>query len=109
MSLLSDLLSKSPEAQARPDARRQPVGAKNSVNDGGRGRVMDLPTSRSKAMQTSAHSSAATATPEWRQARDAYINHLMACRSCYAPTGRYCRRGTELRAAYEATPMETQQ
>lgn len=109
MSLLSDLLSKTPDAQARPDTQRHPVGVKTSVNDGGRGRVMELPTSRSKAMQTSAHSSAATATPEWRQARDAYINHLMACRSCYAPTDRYCQRGAELRATYQVTPMENLQ
>ena len=106
MSLLSGLLSKTPNAQARPDTQRQPVGVKTSVNDGGRGRVMELPTPHSKAMQASAHSSAATATPEWRQARDSYINHLMACSTCYAPGDRHCLAGAQLRAIYDLTPME---
>jgi len=57
---------------------------------------------------TGPHASAATATPEWRLVRDAYLNHIMACRSCYAPTSRYCRAGAELRAEYDRTPMETQ-
>lgn len=48
----------------------------------------------------------ATATPEWRHARDLYINHLMRCRACYAPRNRYCPDGAELRARYDSTPME---
>lgn len=55
---------------------------------------------------TGVHASAATATPEWRQARDQYLNHIMVCRSCYAPTGRHCWAGVDLRAAYDSTPME---
>lgn len=47
---------------------------------------------------------AATATPEWRAARDQYLSHVMTCRACYAPTGRYCQTGAELRAIYDATP-----
>ncbi|MCD9117648.1 hypothetical protein [Pseudomonas bijieensis] len=58
---------------------------------------------------TSPHASAATATPEWRLARDAYLNHIMACRSCYAPTARYCGAGAELRAEYDRAPMEAHQ
>lgn len=58
---------------------------------------------------TNPHASAATATPEWRQARDQYLNHIMACRSCYAPTGRHCTAGAHLRASYDATPMEAHQ
>lgn len=53
-----------------------------------------------------AHRTAATATPEWRHSRDQHMNHLMACRACYAPTGRYCQTGDELRATYVSTPME---
>lgn len=49
---------------------------------------------------------AATATPEWRQRRDRYINHLMACRACYAPAGRYCANGVTLRDQYDNAPME---
>ena len=52
------------------------------------------------------HASAATATPPWRNARDHYLNHIMVCRSCYAPTGRHCAAGADLRAAYDTTPME---
>ncbi|GAB3473935.1 hypothetical protein [Azotobacter salinestris] len=47
---------------------------------------------------------AATASPEWLEVRDQYIGHLMACRACYAPTGRHCAVGAELRAIYDSTP-----
>lgn len=46
--------------------------------------------------------SAAKASPEWVVARDQYINHLMVCRACYAPTSRYCAAGTALRQQYNA-------
>ena len=49
---------------------------------------------------------AATASPEWRQARDQYINHLMSCRDCYAPTSRYCTIGVSLRNHYNSTAIE---
>lgn len=52
------------------------------------------------------HASAATATPQWRNARDHYLNHIMVCRSCYTPTGRHCAAGADWRAAYDTTPME---
>ena len=55
------------------------------------------------------HASAATTTPQWRNARDHYLNHIMVCRSCYAPTGRYCTAGADLRTSYDATPMEVHQ
>lgn len=51
------------------------------------------------------HYSATTASPAWRHARDLYINHLMTCRSCHAPTDRYCTAGAELRNRYNATPL----
>ncbi len=43
---------------------------------------------------------AATASPEWIAARDQYIGHLMTCRDCYAPGGRYCATGADLRQQY---------
>ncbi|VVQ14179.1 hypothetical protein PS934_04060 [Pseudomonas fluorescens] len=52
------------------------------------------------------HHSTATASPELRQARDQYLNHLMPCRLCHAPTDRYCVIGAELRATYDRTPLE---
>ena len=48
----------------------------------------------------------ATASPEWRAVRDQYYCHLFSCRACYAPTGRYCATGAELRQRYDQTPME---
>lgn len=50
---------------------------------------------------------AATATPEWRAARDQFHNHIFGdCPGCHPPTGRYCPTGAELRAIYDTTPME---
>ncbi len=49
---------------------------------------------------------AATATPEWRAARDQYLSHVMTCCACHAPTSRHCPVGAELRATYDTTPME---
>lgn len=49
--------------------------------------------------------SAATASPEWRETRDQYHRHLFACRACYAPAGRYCVTGAELRQRYNQMPM----
>ena len=49
---------------------------------------------------------AATASPEWVAARDQHINHLMTCRDCHAPIGRYCATGAELRQRYNALTEE---
>ncbi|WP_422776853.1 hypothetical protein ACOXXE_01660 [Pseudomonas mediterranea] len=61
---------------------------------------------RPALLYSSPHASAATATPEWHRARDQYLNHIMVCRSCYAPAGRHCTAGAHLRASYDNTPME---
>lgn len=47
---------------------------------------------------------AATASPEWIAVRDRYIGHLMTCRGCHAPLGRYCATGADLCAQYAASP-----
>ncbi|GAB3376245.1 hypothetical protein [Azotobacter armeniacus] len=47
---------------------------------------------------------AATASPAWRETRDQYHAHIFACRACYAPLGRHCAVGAELRAIYDSTP-----
>ncbi|WP_139213932.1 hypothetical protein [Pseudomonas guineae] len=49
---------------------------------------------------------AVTASPEWLAARNAFYNHLMPCRDCHAPVGRYCPAGAELRQRYDATEIE---
>ena len=48
---------------------------------------------------------AVTASSEWLAARDAFYHHLMPCRACHAPVGRYCPAGAELRLPYDLTPM----
>ncbi|MDO3688686.1 hypothetical protein FRT60_13595 [Pseudomonas haemolytica] len=104
MSLLSGLLDHMPPSTAgvaspvsgsRPELRPSQMLASSAE--------------RAQRLTTSAHASAATATPEWRQARDQYLNHIMVCRSCYAPTGRHCTAGASLRANYDNTPMEAHQ
>jgi hypothetical protein len=102
MSLLSALLDHMPPAIAGADSTKvwsRPPARLALVN-----RV-----ERPAQFVTGPHANAATATPEWRQARDQYLNHIMVCRSCYAPTGRHCSAGADLRAAYDSTPMEKAQ
>jgi len=97
VSLLSDLLKHMPPnvagAGKSPMAKRAP--------DRPRLVLVEPGTSPS-----SPYANAANATPEWRQARDQYLSHVMTCRGCYAPAGRHCLVGTELRATYDNTPME---
>jgi hypothetical protein len=102
MSLLSALLNHMPPAIAGADSAKvwsRPPARLALVN-----RV-----ERSAQFDTGPQASAATATPEWRQARDQYLNHIMICRSCYAPTDRHCTAGAHLRASYDDTPMEAHQ
>ncbi len=102
MSLLSGLLDHMPPAIAGIDS---PI-----LGSRPRPRlVLTSPVERAHQFSTSPRASAATATPEWRQARDQYLNHIMVCRSCYAPNGRHCTAGAHLRASYDATPMEAYQ
>lgn len=102
MSLLSGLLDHMPPAIAGIDSAILRSRPRPRL-------VLANPVERAPRLITSPHASAATATPEWRQARDQYLNHIMVCRSCYAPTGRYCTAGAHLRASYDATPMEAHQ
>lgn len=52
---------------------------------------------------------AATATTDWRAARDQYIQHRMNCPVCRAPKSLLCSDGTVLRQQYENAPMESRQ
>ncbi|SDZ15505.1 hypothetical protein SAMN03159453_02601 [Pseudomonas sp. NFIX28] len=101
MSLLSALLNHMPPT----------IASNNKTNlasrDPERPRLMLANRiERPALLYSSPHASAATATTEWRRARDQYLNHIMACRGCYAPTGRHCTTGAHLRASYDNTPME---
>lgn len=96
MSLLSDLLNDLPKPTIETSKPSVPNLQRPSA----------AMIERSVPSQTRAYTNAANATPEWRQARDLYINHVMTCRGCYAPGGRYCSIGAELRNIYEKTPME---
>lgn len=70
--------------------------------------VLAKPIERPPQFLAVPHTNAASATPEWRNARDQYLNHIMVCSSCYAPTGRHCTVGSQLRASYDSKPMEAQ-
>ncbi len=96
MSLLSGLLDHMPPPHA-PEPPGRPAPA------------LSLVRNIEYAPATSPNMSAASASPEWRHARDQYLNHIMVCRACYAPTSRYCLAGADLRASYERTPMESPQ
>ncbi|MVW90096.1 hypothetical protein EI969_29905 [Pseudomonas sp. PB101] len=104
MSLLSSLLDHMPPAIAGTDSpilRSRPEPRPRLV--------LATRVERPGQFITGPHASAATATPEWRLARDQYLNHIMACRGCYAPTGRHCTAGAHLRASYDNTPTEALQ
>jgi hypothetical protein len=104
MSLLSAMLDHMPPAIAGTDSLKvasRPQPRPRLV-------VADR-VERPAQFVTGPHANAATGTTEWRQARDQYLNHIMACRSCYAPTGRHCSAGADLRAAYDSAPMENAQ
>ncbi len=102
MSLLSGLLNHMPPAIAGVDSPKVDGRPRPRL-------VLASPVERTPRLITRPHASAATATPQWRQARDRYLNHIMVCRSCYAPTSRHCTAGADLRASYDATPMEAHQ
>ena len=101
MSLLSGLLDHMPSTI---------VGAANPTMAN---RTPDRPrlvlVERPAQLPARTYGNAAMATPEWRYVRDQYINHLMTCRSCCAPTARHCTTGADLRATYDQTLMEPQQ
>ncbi|SDO20384.1 hypothetical protein [Pseudomonas poae] len=77
MSLLSGLLDHLPPAIAGVDSPKVDSQPRPRL-------VLANPVERTPRLIMSPHASAATATPEWRQARDQYLNHIMVCRSCYA-------------------------
>ena len=104
MSLLSSLLDHTPPAIAGIDSPKTDSRTKPRPH-----LMLANPVDRAPLLVTSPNASAATATPEWRQARDQYLNHIMVCRSCYAPTGRHCTAGAHLRSSYDNTPMEAHQ
>ena len=101
MSLLSGLLDHIPPTIA---GAAKPAMA-NRTTDRPRLVLVERPAK----LPASTYTNAANATPEWRHARDQYLNHVMACRSCYAPTARHCPTGADLHATYDLTPMETPQ
>ena len=95
------------EQQQRPNGKRPPE-CRNQHSVLEAARPSDHAPPQLEAMPTKARhfiQTAATPSPEWLAARDAIYHHLMLCRSCYAPTGRHCPAGAELRQRYDQTPM----
>lgn len=41
------------------------------------------------------------------QAHDVYLNHVLGCPRCYAPTRRYCGVGQDLKIEYDAQYLMT--
>ena len=76
MSLLSGLLDHMSPAIAGVDSPKVDSQPRPRL-------VLANSVERTPRLITSPHASAATATPEWRHARDQYLNHIMVCRSCY--------------------------
>jgi hypothetical protein len=101
MSLLSGLLDHMPPTITGAD---KPAMANRTTD-----RPRLVLVERATQLPASTYTNAASATREWRRARDQYVNHLMACRSCYAPTARHCSAGADLRATYDRTSMESHQ
>lgn len=99
MSLLSNLLDHMPPTIAGAD---KPPMAKRTTD-----RPQLVLVERPVQLPERTYTNAASATPEWRHARDQYLNHVMTCCACYAPTARYCPAGADLRAIYDRTPMES--
>ena len=99
MSLLSGLLDHMPPTIAGDD---KPKVASRTTD-----RPRLVLVERPAQLPASTYTNAANATPEWRHARDQYLNHVMTCRACCAPKARYCLTGTDLRATYDRTPMES--
>ncbi len=79
------------------DHRAELLAELNAANDSNH---LELPASESPHYILTA----ATASSEWIAVRDRYIGHLMTCRGCHAPLGRYCATGAYLCAQYAASP-----
>ncbi|QWV19232.1 hypothetical protein KQ248_05405 [Stutzerimonas zhaodongensis] len=62
-----------------------------------------MPGEEATEPQCTVHT-AATALSDWLTARDQFYQHLMTCRACHAPAGRYCPSGSDLRQHYNNTP-----
>lgn len=65
-----------------------------------------MPVEEDAEPQRTVHT-AATASVDWLTVRDQLYQHLMACRACHAPAGRYCPSGSNLRQHYNDTSQET--
>lgn len=91
-TLVADTIRNSPAWINRPPRLEQPVAA--------------IRVEEEAEPPHTVHT-AATASSDWRAARDHLYPHLMTCRTCHAPAGRYCAAGTGLREHYDKTPWET--
>lgn len=65
-----------------------------------------MPIEEDAEPQRTVHT-AATASVDWLTARDQLYQHLMTCRACHAPAGRYCPSGSDLRQHYNDISQET--
>lgn len=90
-TLVADTIRASPAWINRPQRTEPPVEAHVEEEEGEP--QHSVPT-------------AATAPADWLVARDPFYQHLMTCRACHAPVGRYCTTGSDLRQHYNANQQE---
>lgn len=64
-----------------------------------------MPVEEDTEPQRTVHT-AATASVDWLTARDQFYQHLMTCRDCHAPAGRYCPSSSDLRQYYNDTSQQ---
>lgn len=109
MSLLSDLLASLPPTPAGTQKSIPPswpslalVEHRPEPVTGRRTPAQRYPSARTNPFPN-ACPNAASASPEWRKARDLYLSHVLTCQSCYAPSARHCPAGASLRATYDNT------
>ena len=96
-------LAGSDAAQVAETTRSNPAWINRAARPAPPAEVM--PVEESTEPQRTIHT-AATASADWLTARDQLYQHLMTCRACHAPAGRYCPSGSELLRHYNDTSQE---
>lgn len=96
-------LAGSDAAQVTETIRSSPAWINRAARPAPPAEVM--PAKEDTEPQRTVHT-AATASADWLTARDQLYQHLMICRACHAPAGRYCPSGSKLLQHYNDTSQE---
>lgn len=102
---ITDIYPRSQNALNIQDIKKPQAGAERSDPLQCCQQLSESRQTRNRTTKDSAmHTSRPQPSPEWLAARNQYIDHLMACRACHAPTSRHCATGQTLRQQYDNTP-----